>query len=165
MLSISRFVRLYVCSLLRYRLNVFLPPLPEVGCPIFLEIRNPWGKVMERSGLTFEPFCLKFDKNRRAKKSVFFANFAGLFQWGGYITTWGGYIEIWGGYKTTWGGYIEIWGGYITTWGGYIEIWGGYIWWRFWGILGPPSYGIGATIRIGREMLCLPYAGFLYTET
>ena len=31
---------------------------------------------------------------------------------------------------------------------------------RFWGILGPPSYGIGATIRIGREMLCLPYAGF-----
>ena len=31
----------------------------------------------------------------------------------------------------------------------------------FWGILGPPSYGIGATIRTGREMLCLPYAGFL----
>ena len=30
----------------------------------------------------------------------------------------------------------------------------------FWGILGPPSYGIGATIRIGREMLCLPYVGF-----
>ena len=29
--------------------------------------------------------------------------------------------------------------------------------------LGPPSYGIGATIRIGREMLCLPYAGFLFT--
>jgi hypothetical protein len=31
---------------------------------------------------------------------------------------------------------------------------------EFWGILGPPSYGIGATIRIGREMLSLPYAGF-----
>ena len=30
----------------------------------------------------------------------------------------------------------------------------------FLGILGPPSYGIGATIRIGQEMLCLPYAGF-----
>ena len=30
----------------------------------------------------------------------------------------------------------------------------------FRGILGPPSYGIGATICIGREMLCLPYAGF-----
>ena len=32
-------------------------------------------------------------------------------------------------------------------------------------MLGPPSYGIGATIRIGREMLCLPYAGFLYNFT
>ena len=30
----------------------------------------------------------------------------------------------------------------------------------FFGILGPPYCGIGATIRIGREMLCLPYAGF-----
>ena len=30
----------------------------------------------------------------------------------------------------------------------------------FLGILGPPYYGIGATIRLGREMLCLPYAGF-----
>ena len=30
------------------------------------------------------------------------------------------------------------------------------------GILGPPYCGIGATIRIGREMLCLPYAGFLF---
>ena len=48
-----------VCSLLRYRLNVFLPPLPEVGCPIFLEIRNSWGKGMERKSLRFEHFCLK----------------------------------------------------------------------------------------------------------
>ena len=40
-------------------LTVFLPPLPEVGCPIFLEIRNPWGKVMERSGLIFKHFCLE----------------------------------------------------------------------------------------------------------
>ena len=40
-------------------LTVFLPPLPEVGCPIFLEIRNPWGKVMESSGLRYEHFCLK----------------------------------------------------------------------------------------------------------
>ena len=95
------------------------------------------------------------------KSPRIFVDFAGLFQWGGYIRTWGGYIEIWGGYITTWGGYIEIWGGYIKTWGGSIEIWGGYIWCGFWGILGPPSYGIGATFRIGREMLCLPYAGFL----
>ena len=30
----------------------------------------------------------------------------------------------------------------------------------FWGILGQPYCGIGATIRIGREMLCLPFQGF-----
>ena len=41
------------------RLTVFLPPLPEVGCQIFLEIQNPWGKVMERSGLTLEHFSLE----------------------------------------------------------------------------------------------------------
>ena len=84
MLSISQNVRLFVCpsvclsvcSLLRYRLNVFLPPLPEVGCPKFLEIRNPWGKVMERSGLRFEHFCLEVVKNRRAKVFFFFADFA-----------------------------------------------------------------------------------------
>ena len=46
-------VRLSVC------LNVFLPPLPKVGCPIFLEIQNPWGKVMERSGLRLEIFVWK----------------------------------------------------------------------------------------------------------
>ena len=30
---------------------------------------------MERSGLRFEHFCLKVVKNRRAKKSLFFADF------------------------------------------------------------------------------------------
>ena len=69
MLSISRFVHMCVClsvclsvclfvHFLRYRLNIFLPPLPEVGCLKILEIRNPCGKVMERSGLKFEHFCL-----------------------------------------------------------------------------------------------------------
>ena len=65
-LSVRPSVRLSVCSLLRYRLNVFLSPLSEVGCPKFLEIRNPWGKVMERSGLRFEHFCLEVVLNRRA---------------------------------------------------------------------------------------------------
>ena len=48
-----------VYSLLRYRFNVFLPPLPKVGCPDFLEIWNPWGKVMERRGLRVENFTNK----------------------------------------------------------------------------------------------------------
>ena len=81
MLSISLNVRLCVrvsvCSLLRYRLTVFFPPLPKVGCQIFLEIRNPWGKVMERSGLTFKYFCLEEVLYHRAKKVFFFfADFA-----------------------------------------------------------------------------------------
>ena len=43
--SVCLSARLSVCSLLRYGLNVFFSPLPKVGCPIILEIRNPWGKV------------------------------------------------------------------------------------------------------------------------
>ena len=49
-------VCLSVCSLLKYHLNVFFSPLPKVGCPKILELWKPWGKVMERSGLTFENF-------------------------------------------------------------------------------------------------------------
>ena len=55
-MSICPYVCVSVCSLLRYSLNVFLPPLPKVGCPKLLEIWNPWGKVMERSGLRFKHF-------------------------------------------------------------------------------------------------------------
>ena len=50
---------LWADTFYKYHLTVFLPTLPEVGCPIFLEIRNPWGKVMERSGLKFEHFSLE----------------------------------------------------------------------------------------------------------
>ena len=56
-------VCLFVCLLVRHtfslRLTVSLPPLPEVLCPKNLDIRNPWGKVMVRSGLRFEHFCSK----------------------------------------------------------------------------------------------------------
>ena len=73
---ICQYVCLYVCvsvcSLLRYRLNVFLPPLPEIEYPNLLEILNPWGKVMERSGLRFENFY----KIAAQKQACFWANFA-----------------------------------------------------------------------------------------
>ena len=71
-LSVCPSVRPSVCSLLRYRLNVFLPPLPEVGCPIFLEIWNPWGKVMERSGLKFEIFFGEWYKIAKQKSRLVF---------------------------------------------------------------------------------------------
>ena len=57
----------FICSLLSYRLNVFLPQLSKVGCQKCLEIRNPWGKVMERSGLRFEHFAQKWSKIAAAK--------------------------------------------------------------------------------------------------
>ena len=52
MLSISRNVRVCVCvsvcvHFFRYRLTVFFPPLPKVGCTKFSEIRNPLGKVLK----------------------------------------------------------------------------------------------------------------------
>ena len=48
-----------------------MPPLPKVGCPKFLEIRNPWGKVRERRGLRIEHFCWEVVQNRRIKKTFF----------------------------------------------------------------------------------------------
>ena len=72
-LSVRLFVRLSV-RVFTFEVpfkRLFAPPLPEVGCPIFLEIRNPWGKIMERTGLRFEHFCLKIVYNRRTKKSFF----------------------------------------------------------------------------------------------
>ena len=51
----SQNVRMSVCLSVRHtfslRLTLFLPPLPEVKCPNFLDFWNPWGKVMERNGL------------------------------------------------------------------------------------------------------------------
>ena len=53
-----------------------MPPLPKVGCPTFLEIRNPWGRVLERSGLRIEHFLLGSGLKSPRKKSFFFADFA-----------------------------------------------------------------------------------------
>ena len=36
-----------------------LPPLPKVQCANFLDFRNPWGKIMDRSGPRFENFAHK----------------------------------------------------------------------------------------------------------
>ena len=49
-------------------LTVFLPQLPEVQWPNFLDFQNPWGKVMERSGLRIDNFCSKRCKIAAVKK-------------------------------------------------------------------------------------------------
>ena len=67
-------------------LTVFLPPLPEVGCPIFLEIRNPWGQVMERSGLRYEHFVWKLPKIAAQKKVFFSSLFSVFFGFQSFLT-------------------------------------------------------------------------------
>ena len=80
MLSKSQFVHMCVCvsvcvcSVFDYHLNVFLPPLPNIGCPKFLEILNIRGKVMARNGLKFENFYSYRVYNCRTKKVFFLAN-------------------------------------------------------------------------------------------
>ena len=56
--------------------EAYFAPLPEVGCPKFLEFQNSREKVLERSGLRIEHFCWDVVLNCRAKKSLFFADFA-----------------------------------------------------------------------------------------
>ena len=56
-------VGMSVYSLLRYRLNVFLPPLPKVRCPIFLEIQNPWEKALKEVVSDLNIFVGKWSKS------------------------------------------------------------------------------------------------------
>ena len=64
MLSISRFVHIYLCVCVRLCVHslgsvetyIFLPPFLEAGCPKFLELQNLWEKVIIRSGIIFDNF-------------------------------------------------------------------------------------------------------------
>ena len=57
-LSLCMSVCLSVCPLFMYQIfRPILPPLPKVECPKVVEIRNPWGKDLERSGLRIKHFC------------------------------------------------------------------------------------------------------------
>ena len=156
----NKFFSSHFFSLLRYRLTVFLPPFPKVGSPIFLEIRNPWGKVMERSGLRSEHFSLKIVENRRAKFFLLFFTFEVQFNslFAPTFRSWMSNIfrdsESLG--KSNGKKWSNIW---TFLFGSGLKLPRKRIFFC-WFCLGPPSYGIGATIRISREMLCLPYAWF-----
>ena len=60
----------FVClTLCLIRLPVFLPPLPEVQCQNFLDVRNPWGKVRgKKHCLRFELFAQQWCKIAVTKK-------------------------------------------------------------------------------------------------
>ena len=70
-MSVCVSVCLSVCSLLRYRLNVFLPPLPKVGCPKLLEIQNHWGKYRKEEVSDLKICTNKGCKIAAQKKFVF----------------------------------------------------------------------------------------------
>ena len=71
------FVCLSVHHTLSLSLTVFLPPLPNVQCPNFLDFWNPWGKIIIINGLRFETkLLIKGVKLPRKKKVCFWANFA-----------------------------------------------------------------------------------------
>ena len=63
------FLRIFfICSLLRYCSNVFLPPLPKVGCPKMLAIRNSWEKYWKEVVLGLTIFSQKWSKIAAADK-------------------------------------------------------------------------------------------------
>ena len=77
MLSISRNVRLSVCVFVRlFTFEIpfkrLFAPLPKVNCPKIFEIRNPWGKAVEISGLRFEHFLFGTGLKLLPKKNNFF---------------------------------------------------------------------------------------------
>ena len=141
--SISRFVRLSVRVSVCLSVCVFTfeVPFKRLFAPTsrsrmsnIFRASETLGKSNGKKWSHIWTFLFENCQKWSRKKSFFFADFAGLFQWGGYITTWA----------------------VILRYEAVILVWCG-----FWGILGPPSYGSGATIRIDREIQCLPYAGFL----
>ena len=50
--------------------DVFLSPLSEVQCQNFLDIKNPWGKVMGKKGLRYEHLGPKWCKIAAEKKVI-----------------------------------------------------------------------------------------------
>ena len=57
-------------------MNVFLLPLPKVGCPKLLEIRNPWGKSNGKKLSQIEKLLLIKGVKSPQKKGCFGANLA-----------------------------------------------------------------------------------------
>ena len=73
MLTISRNVRLFVCVFtFEVPFQRFLPPLPKAGCPIFLEIRNPWGKSNGKKWSQIGTFLFGSGLKSRSKKKLVF---------------------------------------------------------------------------------------------
>ena len=71
---VCQYVCLLVCSLLRWCLNIFLPPLPEVGYPKIFYIQNYWGKIWKEVVSDLKTFTNKGFKIA-AQKNLFWGSF------------------------------------------------------------------------------------------
>ena len=143
-----------VCSLLRYRLNVFFAPTSRSWMSkIFRDLEslgNSNGKKW------FQIWTFLFGSGlKSSRKKVFFLLILP------YKTCWKPHFPMnerpWvEGYIANLGLSLNVFELLRFGWFfPFFKIFG------FLAILCPPYRGISATIRIGREMLCLPYAGFL----
>ena len=145
-----------VCSLLRYRLNVFLPQLPEVRCPIFFWDSEFLGKS---TGKKWSQIWTFLDVCEFLRFGWFFPFFKPIWFFGFLVnpeTTLPDGLETSG-----WRAYRYFWHISRCFWVfAFKMIFSVKKKISFFGILGSPYCDIGATIRISREMLCLPYAGF-----
>ena len=66
-----------MCSLLRNRLNVFVPPLPEVGCPKKIKDSESLGKSNGKKCSNIGKFLIKkVVQSPHKEKVCFLANFA-----------------------------------------------------------------------------------------
>ena len=68
-------VCLSVCSLLRYRLKVFLPPIPEVRCPIIFRDSKSLGKSNGKKWSQIGTFLFESCLKSPRKKKFFFSHF------------------------------------------------------------------------------------------
>ena len=153
----SRCPSVVVClSLFMYQiLRPILPPLPEVGCPKFQRFgiigEKCWKEVVSELNI----FVRKWSNTAVLKKNLFLLILP---------------------YKTWWKPRFPtdqrpLVKGYIANLQTFFFLnffrFGFFSVFNFFFVLcihGSPYCGIGATIRIGREIRCLPYAGFLFNN-
>ena len=167
MLSISRNVRLSVCLSVRLCVclftfevlfnGLFAPTSQSRMSNIFRDLES-LGKSNGKKWSNIWTFLFGSGIKSQRKKKFFFCRFCLTKHGGNHASRW---------IRDLWSKGVSLILAYFYTFLSFCK----FGWFfpifkkiRFLGILGPPSYGIGAIIRIGREMLCLPYAGFFHLK-
>ena len=159
MFSLSQFVRLSVC--VSVRPFTFEVPFKRLFAPTsrswmskIFRYAESLGKSNKKKWSQIWTFLFGSGLKARPKKKLFFLLILP------YKTCWKPRFPmderpLVKGYITTFSIYLDVFECLRFGWSLPLKKKKGFL-----GILGPPYRGIGATISIGREMICLPYAGF-----